>query len=63
MEINLNKKHIKRKEYKRRRRNKKMIREKAIAVHNKRNNTSSVSCDDYSFTYLSGNNDSNIIWR
>ena len=40
-----------------------MIREKAIAVHNKRNNTSSVSCDDYSFTYLSGNNDSNIIWR
>ena len=30
---------------------------------NTRNNASSLSCDDYSFTYFSWNNNSNIIWR
>ena len=40
-----------------------MILTKKVAKKNRRNNASSLGCDDYSFTYFSWNNNSDIIWR
>ena len=67
MHIKMNKKHKRGKntkeERKIKRRNKKMRITKREIRKNTRNNASSLSCDDYNFTYFSRNNNSNTIWR
>ena len=36
---------------------------KKVAKQNRRNNASSLSCDDYSSTNISRNNNCDIVWR